>query len=101
MDIDRNYFVYMVTNKKKTTLYTGITNYVAKRLSSHYNDCMGDQRTFAGKYHCFNLVYYESFRNPSEAIARESEIKGWTRAKKEALINEFNPEWKFLNDDFV
>ena len=57
--------------------------------------------TFAGKYHCFNLVYFEHSKYVNNSIAREKEIKGWLRTKKEELISEFNPEWKFLNDEIM
>lgn len=54
--------------------------------------------SFTKKYKIKYLLFYEIFENIRAAISKEKEIKGWTRAKKEALINDFNPEWKFLND---
>jgi putative endonuclease len=98
--MDGKYYVYILTNKRKTTLYTGVTNHIAKRLIDHLRDQNGEQKSFAGKYFCTNLVYYETFNSPREAISREKEIKLLLRSKKEELINEFNPEWKFLNEDF-
>ncbi len=55
--------------------------------------------SFTKKYKIKYLLFYEIFENIRAAISKEKEIKGWTRAKKEALINDFNPEWKFLNDE--
>ena len=97
----QNYFVYILTNKKKKTLYIGISNNLQRRVFEHFEDSQNEQKTFAGKYHCVHLVYNESFSSPNEAIKRETELKGWTRAKKNNLINSFNPDWKFLNDDFL
>ena len=94
-----NYWVYMTTNPNKTVLYTGVTNNLERRMSEHTNDSVTDRNTFAGKYFCDNLVYYEYHRYILNAIAREKEIKSWTRDKKEALIQTFNPDWRFLNDD--
>ncbi len=97
--IKHNYWVYITTNPKKTVLYTGVTNNLEKRMSEHTLDSMTDKKSFAGKYFCYNLIYFEYHRYILNAIAREKEMKSWTRAKKEALINGFNPNWRFLNDD--
>ena len=94
-----NYWVYITTNPKKTVLYTGVTNNLERRISEHVIDSATDRQTFAGKYFCHNLIYYEYHRYIFDAIAREKEIKSWTRVKKEALIASFNPDWRFLNDD--
>ena len=94
-----NYFLYIVTNKNKTTLYIGVTNNIQRRLAQHYFDSEHYRKSFAGKYSCYYLLYYECFETPSEAINREKEIKKWRREKKEKLINSFNPEWQFLNWD--
>jgi len=93
-----NYFVYITTNKSKTVLYTGVTNDLKRRLSEHENDSKESKLFFAGKYNCFHLVYFEHFQNIEDAIRREKEIKGWRRSKKTALIEEFNSEWRFLNE---
>ena len=92
-----NYFIYITTNKSKTTLYVGITNDLCIRMQQHYHDRGG--KSFAGKYYCYNLIYWERFDTPMDAIDREKEIKKWNRKKKEALINAFNPQWRFLNDE--
>lgn len=90
-----NYFVYIITNPGKTVLYTGVTNDLQTRLQQHYLN-RGEKKTFAGRYHCYKLVYYERFDRPDYAIDREKQIKGWTRAKKLTLIRELNPGMKFL-----
>ncbi len=93
------YYVYIATNPTKTVLYTGVTNDVLNRMVQHREDAFGNKKTFAGKFHCYNLVYYEYFQYIKEAIGREKYIKGLKRQKKEALINYFNPEWRFLNSE--
>ncbi|MBN4065814.1 GIY-YIG nuclease family protein [Candidatus Amoebophilus asiaticus] len=95
---DHNYFVYITTNPKKTVLYIGVTNDLERRLQEHLEDNMYNRRTFAGKYFCYNLIYYERHQYIEHAIEREKEIKKWRREKKESLINSFNPKWKFFND---
>ena len=92
-----NYFVYILTNPLKTVLYTGVTNDLYRRLQEHSEDSKTNKKTFAGKYNCCNLIYYEHYEFISLAIDREKEIKGWRRSKKEYLIKEINPDWKFLN----
>ena len=94
-----HYWVYITTNPKKTVLYTGVTNNLERRLSEHTFDSVTDRKTFAGKYFCDNLLYFEYHRYVLNAIAREKEIKSWVRIKKEALITKFNPTWRFLNND--
>ena len=93
-----NYFVYILTNKNKTVLYVGVTNDLKGRLYQHITE---EVKGFTYKYNCHYLVYYERFDYINDAIAREKEIKGWTRKKKEKLIESFNPEWKFYNDEVL
>ncbi len=90
-----NYFVYILTNKNKTVLYTGVTNDLKVRLYQHKNN--QDGFAFTHKYKCFYLLYYERFENINQAIDREKEVKGWKRSKKDDLITNFNPQWEFLN----
>ena len=88
------YFVYMLANRWRTVLYTGMTDSIEGRLSDHKN------RRFPGftnKYNCTELVYFEKHEDVDSAIAREKQIKGWTRAKKNALIATINPEWNDLS----
>ena len=96
----RQYYVYILTNYKKTVLYTGVTNNLEQRITEHYLD-RGNAKTFTGKYNAFFLVYYECTQYINNAIAREKEIKGWNRKKKEELITSFNPAWKFLNHEVL
>lgn len=93
-----NYYVYILTNKYKTVLYTGVANDLKKRLYWHQNHEAID-KSFTLRYKCFFLVYFEHFADIDTAIAREKQIKGWIRSKKDNLISEFNPTWKFLNDE--
>jgi putative endonuclease len=91
------FFVYIVTNPNKTTLYIGVTNNLSARVMEHWEN-RGQHETFAGKYFCYNLIYYETYQYIQVAIDREKEIKKWNRKKKEDLIASENPEWIFLNE---
>ena len=93
-----NFYVYITTNPIKTVLYVGVTNDLSRRLFEHTEN-KGKPQTFAGKYYCHNLVYYEHFTHIEYAIEREKEIKKWNRKKKEALIATLNPQWVFLNNE--
>ena len=95
----KKYIVYIITNKNKTTLYIGLTNNIQQRLSQHYFDSETAKKSFAGKYNCYHLLYYEVFEDINLAIVREKEIKKWRREKKNILISEFNPNWDFLNNE--
>lgn len=90
-----NYFVYIMTNKNKTVLYTGVTNDIERRVYEHETN---EFKGFTKRYNCHYLVYYEHTTNIEEAIDREKEIKKWRREKKDRLITSFNPGWQFLND---
>lgn len=96
MSREYQFYVYIVTNPQRTVLYTGITNNLVQRLIEHYCN-KGQSQTFAGKFYCYNLIYYETFKYVNIAIAREKEIKGWSRKKKNALIKTMNHDWTFLN----
>lgn len=93
-----NFYVYITTNPIKTVLYVGVTNDLNRRLFEHTEN-KGNKSSFAGKYYCHNLVYFEHFTHIEYAIQREKEIKKWSRIKKNALIASLNPEWRFLNDE--
>jgi putative endonuclease len=95
------YFVYIVTNPSKSTLYIGVTNNIQNRLSQHHFDSQNAKKSFAGKYNCYLLVYYEGFTSIENAIKREKELKKWRREKKERLISSFNPSWEVLNNQIV
>ena len=92
----KEFYVYIVTNPTKTVLYTGMTNDLQRRLVEHYKN-RGDKETFAGRYYCYNLIYYEVFDNPADAIQAEKYIKGKARVTKEAIIKRMNPSVAFLN----
>lgn len=93
------YYVYLLTNKNKTVLYTGVTNDLKRRLWEHSNH--QNKNSFTARYNCHFLVYYEEHNNINKAIEREKEIKGWKRFKKVDLISNFNPEWKFPCDEIL
>src|SRR5204863_5895585 len=97
---NRQYYVCILTNYQKTVLYTGVTNNLEQRIIEHYLD-KGNVKSFTGKYDAFYLLHYECTPYINNAIAREKELKGWDRRKKEELINSFNPEWKFLNQELL
>ena len=89
--------VYMLTNKNNTTIYTGVTSDLLKRLYEHRTGKF--KYNFSNWYNLYKLVYYEGFNRIEEAIAREKQIKGGNRAKKEILINSINPDWRDLSYD--
>ncbi|WP_317166960.1 MULTISPECIES: GIY-YIG nuclease family protein [Winogradskyella] len=93
--------MYITTNPYRTTLYIGITNNIQRRLDQHFFDSQNSRKSFAGKYNCIYLVYYEGFEYPREAISREKELKKWRREKKNKLITTFNPKWKTLNNQVI
>jgi putative endonuclease len=93
-----HYYVYILTNQNKTVLYTGVTNNLKERILQHYQNRQ-TENSFAGEYSAYYLLFYEPHQYINNAIAREKEIKGWVRQKKWELINTFNPEAKFLNEE--
>ncbi|MBN1820910.1 MAG: GIY-YIG nuclease family protein [Prolixibacteraceae bacterium] len=93
---EHHYFVYIFTNKNKTTLYIGVTNDLQRRVNEHEHGLIPG---FSKKYNCIFLIYYEYFQNIEHAIDREKEIKKWRREKKENLIKQKNPDWRFLNKE--
>ena len=86
------YWVYILSNKTRSVLYIGVTNNLYKRFIEHKT---GTIPGFTEKYKCHYLIYFEEYQDINEAIAREKELKGWTRNKKEELIRRNNP---LLND---
>lgn len=95
------YYVYIITNKYRSTFYIGVTNNLGVRLQEHSENIQKGVRTFASKYNLQFLVYYEKFSWIQQAIAREKELKGWRREKKLALIKSFNQNFEFLNYRFA
>ena len=70
------------------------------RLIQHKEGMLKKNKSFTSRYKCIYLIYFEKYTWIQEAIAREKELKGWSRIKKEALINKHNPDWDFWNDKF-
>ena len=93
-----NFYVYILTNKAKTVLYTGVTNNLKRRLQEH-NEKL-NPKSFTAKYNLNYLIYYEKYGWIQQAIAREKEIKLLRRDLKLELIKEFNPNIEFLNNQF-
>lgn len=97
----QTYYVYIITNKYRSTYYIGMTNNLGERLHQHKENIEKRIKTFASKYNIEFLVFYEKFSWVQQAIEREKELKGWRREKKLALIKSFNPQFEFLNDRFM
>ena len=94
---DHDYWVYILTTKRRTTLYIGVTNDIVPRLYQHrYGEVAG----FTKRYHLDCLVWVEHFRDVNDAIACEKKLKGWRRTRKIALIEQTNPRWLDLSDDW-
>jgi putative endonuclease len=94
---DHNYWVYILTNKHRTTLYIGMTNSLELRLWQHR---WGEANGFTKRYHLNRLVWFERFREVKDAIACEKRLKGWLRRRKIALIEKTNPKWLELSEDW-
>ena len=94
----KKYFVYIVTNKNQTVLYTGFTDDTERRIFEHKQKVYDG---FTKKYNVNKLVYFEEFKEMESAKLREKQIKKYKRQWKENLINEMNPEWRDLYEDFI
>ncbi|WP_423149633.1 GIY-YIG nuclease family protein [Rubrolithibacter danxiaensis] len=92
--MERGGCVYIMTNKNRTTLYTGVTSDLLSRVSQHKAHFYSN--SFTAKYNCTLLVYYRFYSTIEEAIAGEKQIKSGSRKKKVELIYSLNPEWKDL-----
>ena len=90
------YFVYIMTNKYNRVLYVGVTNDLNRRLYEHKNGLL---EGFTKRYNVHKLVYCEETGSINDAIAREKQIKGWKREKKNQLVEMINPEWKDLSEE--
>ncbi len=89
--MERNYYVYILANKTNSTIYIGVTRDISRRIDEHTNKYVDG---FCEKYNVNKLVYCEVYNDIKLAIAREKQLKGWTRAKKNALIESVNPKWQ-------
>ena len=90
-------YVYIMTNKNNTVLYTGVTNSLKRRLEEHLLKL--NPKSFTAKYNINKVGYFESFFLIGDAIAREKHIKAGSRKKKELFINRINPDWVDLSKD--
>ena len=90
---DRRYFVSIMTSNSLSTMYIGVTNDVGRRVFEHRN---GQGSEFVKKYRVHRLVYVEEYENPTDAIAREKQLKGWKRIRKNDLVRAANPKWEDL-----
>jgi len=84
-------YIYIMTNKYKTTLYIGVTSDLPSRILQHKQHFYPN--SFTAKYNLTYFIYYEHFHSIQEAISREIELKKWRRQKKDQLINKLNPAW--------
>ncbi len=98
MAIQKDSYVYLMSNQKNGTIYTGVTSDIVRRVYQHKE---GGVEGFTKKYHIKNLVHYEIYNDISYAIEREKQIKAGSRNKKLKLIESTNPGWKDLYDDII
>jgi putative endonuclease len=96
MDRQHNYWVYLMASISGV-LYVGMTNNLERRIWEHKQKVV---EGFTKKYNCTKLVWFEEFRDVRDAIACETRIKDWRREKKAALIQESNPRWRDLSEDW-
>jgi putative endonuclease len=91
--LNKNYYLYIITNWNNNVMYIGVTNDLVRRLYEHKNKFY---HGFTKKYNLNKLVYFELFFDMSDAIRREKEIKKWRREKKNKLVESINPDWRDL-----
>jgi putative endonuclease len=94
--MERQYCVYILTNRRNSVLYTGVTSDRKRRVWQHREQLVPG---FTQRYNVFKLVFYEVTDDVNAAIAREKQIKAGTRQKKINLIEAMNPEWRDLYED--
>ena len=94
---DKAYFVYIMSNKHNTVIYTGVTNNLFRRVYEHK---FQSNDGFSSRYNCSKLVYFEDGADIESAIEREKQIKRWRRAKKVELIKKANPGWRDLANEW-
>ena len=93
----KQYYVYIMTNKHNTVIYTGVTNDLMRRVYEHKKKLVPG---FTARYNIVKLVYFEETQDVNSAISREKQIKGWLRKKKVALIEKDNPDWLDLSEEW-
>ena len=91
------FYVYIMTNRKNGTLYTGVTNDIVRRVYEHKRKIFPD--SFTARYNCDKLVYYEEFQYINNALEREKKLKAGSRDHKIKLINSINPDWIDLSNE--
>ena len=91
------YYVYILTNKSGRVMYVGVTNDLRRRVFEHKEELL---EGFSKRYHTHKLVYYEEFFDVNDAIAREKQIKSWSREKKDNLVKNLNPDFIDLSIKF-
>ena len=96
MPREYDFWVYIMTNKLDSVLYIGMTNDLTRRVGEHQS---GEVPGFTTDYRCHKLVYWEHYGHVYDAIAREKQLKGWSRKKKVALIESMNPRWFDLSEE--
>ena len=94
----KTYYVYLLTNKKNTVIYTGMTNDLVRRVYQHKQ---GQSESFTQRYRVNRLVYFESFADVRDALEREKQLKAGSRQKKLDFINSTNPEWRDLYGELL
>ena len=94
--MEKSYYVYIVTNKNNSVLYTGVTNDLKRRVYEHREKLV---EGFTRRYNVTKLVCFETCGDIEVAIAREKQIKGWSRRRKVELINSMNEDWRDLWED--
>ena len=92
------YYVYILTNKSNSVMYIGVTNDLARRVWEHKTEVIDG---FTKKYHVHKLVYFEEYSDVNEAIAREKQIKDWSRDKKNALVKTKNALYEDLSSRLI
>jgi putative endonuclease len=97
MKEEKQYYVYINTNRWNSVLYTGVSNNLLSR--NYYHKIKENKQSFTAKYKADKLVYYEIFNNVNDAITREKQIKGGSRKKKIELIKKINLKWRDLSED--
>jgi len=94
-----NYYVYIMTNQYKNVIYTGVTNDLTRRIYEHKNHL--DKGSYTARYNVERLVYFEVTSDIESAIAREKQIKGWNRKRKDKLVESKNPNWEDLYEKIL
>ena len=91
------YYVYILVSKSNSAMYIGVTNNLRRRMQEHIANQASE---FTKKYHTHKLVYFEEYTEINEAIAREKQLKRWSRQKKNALVERENPSYNDLGEAF-